>query len=184
MLADLGDDVDYVLDGGPCPVGVESTIVDVTTDPPTVLRPGGIAVETLERVLDRELVRTASGPARASGMMASHYAPRCAVEVVEDRSAGEGRVATLTAAGRRADLLDPTGDVVGYAHHLYGWLRAADDRDLDVVVAVLPPGEGSAGPFATGCSRPPLPVPPPKTPAEGSTAPDDPPAIDRPPPTR
>ena len=53
VRADLGAAVDYVLDGGACAVGVESTIVDVTTDPPTVLRPGGVAVETLEAVLGR-----------------------------------------------------------------------------------------------------------------------------------
>ena len=61
MRADLGDAVDYVLDGGPCALGVESTIVDFTTDPPTLLRPGGVAVEVLEQVLGREIIRTPMG---------------------------------------------------------------------------------------------------------------------------
>lgn len=139
---DLGDAVDVVLDGGPCALGVESTIVDVTTDPPMVLRPGGVPIERLEAVLEGPVQQVASGPSRAPGMMASHYAPRCTVEVVEDRARGEQRLEAIRAAGQRADLLDPGADAAAYAHELYGWLRAADDRGLDVLVAVLPAEEG------------------------------------------
>ena len=108
-----------------------------------MLRPGGVAVETLEEVLGRELARAAAGPSRAPGMLASHYAPRC-------RRGGGRRpwrrprpgCARCTADGPAADVLDGGADVAAYAHHLYAWLRAADERRLDVLVAVLPPAEG------------------------------------------
>ena len=66
VRADLGDDVDFVLDGGPCPVGVESTIVDCTVDPPQVLRPGGISEEEIATLLDTTL-GDAAGPSQGAG---------------------------------------------------------------------------------------------------------------------
>lgn len=136
VRADLGDDVDFVLDGGPCPIGVESTIVDCTVDPPQVLRPGGIPTEDVAALLDHAL-DTASGPSRAPGMLASHYAPRCRVVLVD----------TVREAARIAEdrsgvevLHDP--DLVHYAHTLYERLRAADARGAEVLVAVLPPAAG------------------------------------------
>ncbi|MEO6124168.1 MAG: L-threonylcarbamoyladenylate synthase [Ilumatobacteraceae bacterium] len=136
VQADLGSAVDYVLDGGPSPIGVESTIVDCTVDPPQILRPGGIDNETIQALLGD--LGGASGPSRASGMLASHYAPGCAVEVVESRVAADERSAVLAAAGQRVDVLDPTADLVTAARQLYVWLRAADERGLDTLVAVLP----------------------------------------------
>jgi L-threonylcarbamoyladenylate synthase len=145
VIEDLGGSLvpgrDLVLDGGACPVGVESTIVDCTTDPPQVLRPGGIANDEIARLLDLELA-PATGPSRAAGMLASHYAPRCTVHLVDDRFAGEQAVEGLTAAGRRVDLLDLTDDLVAYARRLYAELRAADRRGLHDLVAVMPPAEG------------------------------------------
>ena len=85
VLADLGDAVDYVLDGGPCPVGVESTIVDCTVQPPQILRPGGIPAEQIAALLGGDLADP-SGPSRASGMLASHYAPRARVVLAETRA--------------------------------------------------------------------------------------------------
>jgi len=78
VRADLGDDVDFVLDGGPSPIGVESTIVDCTVDPPQVLRPGAITADEVAALL-RMPLGAADGPSRAPGMLASHYAPRCRV---------------------------------------------------------------------------------------------------------
>jgi L-threonylcarbamoyladenylate synthase len=99
VRADLGDDVDMVLDGGPCRVGVESTIVEVLDGPPTLLRAGGVPVELIEEVLGGPLRRLAGGPARASGMLPSHYAPGCRVELV----AAE-HLARRAAAGLRQGL--------------------------------------------------------------------------------
>ena len=141
VRADLGDDVDFVLDGGASPIGVESTIVDCTVEPAQILRPGGITEEEIIRLLDTG-VAAPSGERRASGMLASHYAPRARVEIVSTRAAADDRVADLRAAGKRADVLDPTADLVAAAQQLYTWLRDADVRGLDVLVAVLPPAVG------------------------------------------
>lgn len=139
VRADLGRDVDVVLDGGPCPVGVESTIVDCTVEPPQILRPGGIVDEEIARLLETiGGVASSSGPSRASGMLASHYAPDATVEVFDTVGAATARADSLTADGLRVDVLDPTADLVAAAQHLYAWLRAADERGLDVVCAVLP----------------------------------------------
>jgi len=138
---DLGADVDLVLDGGPCTVGVESTIVDCTVDPPMILRLGGVPVEDVERVLGRA-VQPATGPSRAPGMMASHYAPTCAVELAPMRSAARARCDELVRTGHQVDVLDPGPDAVAFANGLYGWLRSADDRGLDVLIVIAPPDEG------------------------------------------
>lgn len=137
VVADLGDAVDYILDGGACPVGVESTIVDCSVTPPQLLRPGAITAEQVSALLDGELA-PAAGPSRAAGMMASHYAPTASVVLVDSRTAG----LAATVADPDAWLLDRTADLVDYARHLYDDLRAADRRGVRTIVAVLPPQQG------------------------------------------
>lgn len=138
---DLGDDVAVILDGGACPIGVESTIVDCTTDPPQLLRPGAITAEQIADLLGGD-VAGPSGASRAPGMLASHYAPRARVELVGSSGEAATLAAAETAHGRRVEVVDPGGDLAAYARGLYGWLRAADERGADVVVAVLPPAAG------------------------------------------
>lgn len=140
VAGDLGELVDYVLDGGACPVGVESTIVDCTVVPPQILRPGGIGSEEIAALLGGELA-PAGGPSRAPGMLASHYAPSARVVLVDD--AAEAAEAQAAAGGvNGAWILDRSDDLVGYARSLYADLRAADERGVSVVVAVLPPAHG------------------------------------------
>jgi L-threonylcarbamoyladenylate synthase len=143
VRADLGDTVDYVLDGGASHIGVESTIVDCTVSPPQILRPGGIPDEQIEQLLaPLNGVAPMDGPSRASGMLTSHYAPSARVEVFETLGQATERAAHLAKEGHRVDVLDTNLDVVAAAQQLYAWLRAADDRSLDVLVAVLPPPIG------------------------------------------
>jgi L-threonylcarbamoyladenylate synthase len=137
VRADLGDLVDLVLDGGPCPVGVESTIVDCTVAPPQILRPGGIPSEHVHALLGGD-VGEADGPSRAPGMLASHYAPNARVILAEDRA----EALQLAADLGQVELIDRTGDLVEYAQHLYADLRAADARHVQVIVAVMPAAEG------------------------------------------
>jgi L-threonylcarbamoyladenylate synthase len=141
VFADLGNAVDCILDGGPCRVGVESTIVDCTVDPPMVLRAGGVPIEVLTEVLGVSPAAP-GGPSRAPGMLASHYAPACAVELADDAATAVARVDELRRTGRRADALVPGDDIDAYAHHLYRWLRDADERGLDVLVVVTPADTG------------------------------------------
>ena len=142
VVADLGPylDVhrDVVLDGGPSPIGVESTIIDCTTDPPQLLRAGGIPTEDVERLLDAA-VGDATGPSRAAGMLAAHYAPRARVTLVPDARQAAAQAATFERQGGRVAVLDHGDDLVTYARRLYAELRAADAAGADRVVAVLPP---------------------------------------------
>jgi L-threonylcarbamoyladenylate synthase len=137
VRADLGDLVDYVLDGGPCPVGVESTIVDCTIDPPQVLRPGGIPNEDIAVLLEGALA-AASGPSRASGMLHSHYAPSCPVLLVDDMR----ELHHVTAAHPGCAIVGVGVDLPTYARGLYEWLRAADRERRPAVVALLPRPQG------------------------------------------
>ncbi len=94
---ELGGDVPLVLDGGPSNVGVESTIVDCSTDEPRVLRLGGVTAEDLSARFGHDL--PVGGATRAPGTLASHYAPTARVEVV-DRDALTERVEAVQSTGR------------------------------------------------------------------------------------
>ena len=138
----LDPGLDVVLDGGPCPVGVESTIVDFCSAPPQILRAGGITPEQVTDLLSTNRSRTtlanASGPARASGMLDSHYAPRSNVVLVESLS----EAAVASAAQPGAVVLDMSDDLTVAARTLYAQLRLADDRGVATIIAVLPPPVG------------------------------------------
>ncbi len=159
VRADLGDDVDLVLDGGPCRVGVESTIVDWSGDEPVIRREGGVARDEIEALLGAPVaVRTGeTGGAAAPGTLASHYAPRARVILAVDDADAVRQAGDAVAHSARAGVLGvhlgadlPAGVVVlaspattdEYARVLYGALRAADDAGLDVVVAVPPDARG------------------------------------------
>lgn len=152
VIDDLGPAVDHVLDGGPCRIGVESTIVDTTGSEPVLLRPGGIAAVELEAVLGHPLRDDRGGPSRASGMLASHYAPDVSVTLIAvdqlDHELERG-----AAPGRRIGLIAPfehghqpgwslPPDAAGYAARLYATLRAADRAELDHLL-IVPPDRGT-----------------------------------------
>lgn len=138
---DLGDRLDpatdLILDGGPAPIGVESTIVDCTIDPPQLLRAGAVTADQAAELIGAS-VAAASGPARASGMLASHYAPRCQVRLVDHPD----DAAALAAGTSRARILDHGDDLARYARDLYAELRRADADGIGTLIAVLPPAEG------------------------------------------
>lgn len=152
VLRDLGGRVDVVLDGGPTPGGIESTVIDVS-GPPRLLRPGLIDVPALEAVvgpLARAMV-TDGQPLPSPGLMARHYAPRTPLEAVAD---GLRRAAELHAAGLRVALVSHLGDVsvpsgvvvrampaepAAYARALYAALHDLDRENLDRIVVALPP---------------------------------------------
>lgn len=155
VVAELGDDVDCILDGGSCDVGLESTIVDCSSGRPAILRPGGITREMLEDALGEPLTRQPGSSPRVPGALPSHYAPQARVRLVAAeevtpearRLLAEGlRVGVL--AAERFDLppqvetfrLPP--ELVDAARSLYALLRDADGKGVDVLLAVLPPEVG------------------------------------------
>lgn len=156
VRADLGDDVDVVLDGGRCTVGVESTIVDCTGDELVILRPGGVTRQRIEEVAGRAVGTRRDGLVRAPGTLKSHYAPQATVLVVALDELPE-RARALIDAGRRVAVLmvapspdlpaevvvlDAPQDASHYARVLYARLREVDRRGIDVLLAVPPPAEG------------------------------------------
>jgi len=156
VRSDLGADVDLVLDGGPCLVGVESTIVDCSRDEIAILRPGGVPIELIENILGSPVARhPGAGSAAAPGTHPAHYAPRVHVDVAATVEEALERVSS--ASGRRGLLLPcsaevPAGvvlllgddDPAEYARVLYTRLRQADRLGLSLLVAV-PPVEAGLG---------------------------------------
>ncbi|WP_030208736.1 L-threonylcarbamoyladenylate synthase [Streptomyces sp. NRRL S-87] len=157
VRAELGDAVDFVLDGGSCQVGVESTIVDVTGGAPAILRPGGVTREDLEAVLGSPVGVPASSGVRVPGQHPSHYAPHARVVLVEpERVVAEAELAQEQ--GHRVGVFLPAsfsgtevkahavvplpGALEAYAQGLYGYLRELDQQGCDVIVASLPAEEG------------------------------------------
>jgi L-threonylcarbamoyladenylate synthase len=155
---DLDGDVDLVLDGGPCTVGVESTIVDCTGGRPEVLRPGGITAARLREILGVDVPVASTSTVAAPGTLPSHYAPRASVVLatrddVAARAAvalDEGRQVAVLSESPAPDLpsavvwLDAGRDADDYARSLYARLREADARKVDVVLAI-PPGTTGLG---------------------------------------
>ena len=141
VFADLGHDVEIILDGGECSIGLESTIIDCTTTPPQLLRAGAITVEQIETECE-VLVVSATGESRASGMLDTHYAPECRIEIFDNRMQAETRQLELSQLGTTSEILDFGDDLALYAHSLYARLRDADQRNIDVVIAVKPPFAG------------------------------------------
>lgn len=164
VRAELGDGVDFVLDGGPCQVGVESTIVDVTGgatgDTPSVLRPGGVTREDLETVLGHPLAVVSTSRVRVPGQHRSHYAPRARVVLVEPENLlAEAKLAheaghkvgvlvppaladtTDTAVAAHAVVTVPES-IPTYARGLYGILRELDQQGCELIIASLPAEQG------------------------------------------
>ncbi|MDH4146382.1 MAG: L-threonylcarbamoyladenylate synthase [Acidimicrobiia bacterium] len=158
VRAEFGDAVPIVLDGGPSRVGVESTIVELVGPEPVLLRPGGVPVEVVEAVLGVPVRRRPAGPARAPGMLPSHYAPRAAVVLARpdelratiERHRDHGLVAVVAPDAVLASLELPDGcwalgapvDDEVYARQLYRYLRDADEGGAAIVIAVAPPRSG------------------------------------------
>ena len=154
VVADLGADVDYVLDGGACEVGVESTIVDLSRGPAVLLRPGGMPREAIEALIGRLGEADDEAPV-SPGSLASHYAPRAEViaaephEVPSAVAAARGKIAVLAPASaftRWPELpvlaYRLPEDLPGIARALYAALRDLDAAGVDVVIAALPPAAG------------------------------------------
>ena len=146
---ELGDylaDSDQILDGGPCDVGVESTIIDCTGDVPKILRPGAITAQMITESTELEVVGVVEESAiRVSGSLEAHYAPAATVVLDQSPVAGQGFIAM-------ADVVANVGVVrlaapktnEEFARVLYSALRAADEQGLETVVVEQPAGDGIA----------------------------------------
>jgi L-threonylcarbamoyladenylate synthase len=155
VLAELGGDVDMILDAGPCQVGIESTILSLHDDRPALLRPGGVSVAELEAVLGCPIAPPPQD-LRAPGRLASHYAPATPLQLVAASELPQ-RLAATSAAGTKvavvaygadaiaaAEAADAAvtampGDVVEYGRRLYAMLRRVDAAGHDLILVEAPP---------------------------------------------
>ena len=155
VLRGLDGRIDMILDAGPTTGGIESTVLDLTTPRPTLLRPGLVARRRIEAIvgpIDLR-VRRDGETARSPGLMEKHYAPRTPLECVADD--GRQRVESLAAQGHRVGWLSMTAATSGstpnvvriempagaeaYASCLYDTLHQLDAADLDRIIVALPP---------------------------------------------
>ena len=127
VLADLDGRIDLVIDGGPTDIGLESTIVDFTVDPPVLRRPGGLTLEQIQAVVPEVVAVTRQGSADvaqvAPGQLTRHYAPRAEltlytgpIDRVTTKVAADAR--TLAATGARVGILAPEDDLLALAPEL------------------------------------------------------------------
>ena len=143
VAADLGESVSLILDGGPTPIGLESTVVDATGPEPLILRLGGLARESLERILSRPLALARGEPGRPAspGMLTRHYAPatKLRLDAVKVRD-GEALLAfgpVVPEHGAATVNLSPSGDLVEAAANLFSALRELDAAGAQAI-AVMP----------------------------------------------
>lgn len=151
VAADLGGLIDMILDGGTTRIGIESTVIDLTTEPPAILRPGWITRESLAEVVGRvEDATTTQHLWRSPGTRHRHYTPRARVVLLERLSPDEIRricadllkIGPVTFIGHSAvQLMDQSftkvrlGCTAGdYAHSIYSALRAADETNPVVIL--------------------------------------------------
>jgi L-threonylcarbamoyladenylate synthase len=154
VLRGLADRIDLLLDAGPTPGGLESTVLDLTGDPPRLLRPGLVTLPELEALLgpiERGTpAKNHDEPLRSPGQMPRHYAPRTPLEVVVDSRC---RVEDLCKQGLRVGWVTHTeeaisaallhillpADPVSYSAKLYAALHELDDAGLDRIIVETPP---------------------------------------------
>jgi len=145
-LENFLNDEDLILDGGPCSIGVESTIIDCTKVLPRVLRSGAITNEMIVTVCSLDQSKNIKGSKiRAPGVLESHYSPKAKVVLDSMAKSGEGFIAMSDIPTPRGAirLASPT-TIQEYARDLYAALRLCDNKNLDKVIILLPQGEGLA----------------------------------------
>ncbi len=164
VLRDLGHAVDLVLDAGPCPVGLESTIVDLSEpERARLLRPGGLSRERIEALIG-PLEGVDGGPVRAPGLLGRHYAPRRPLRLGARRVAADEALLAFgpePPAGARITLnLSPRGDLAEAAANLFAMLRRLDEAEVRAIAVMPIPAEGLGEAINDRLRRAALPVEP------------------------
>ena len=149
---ELGDAMDFILDGGPCRVGIESTILDLSGHQPRLLRPGAITLAEIEAVLEQPVIPQGNDALRAPGMLRSHYAPRTPLYLVPTGHL-KAEICRRLRQGQRVGVLAMPATQLpesclrhhmpphpaGWARELYAQLRALDQQGLDGLLIEAPP---------------------------------------------
>jgi len=142
----LGDQVDLILDGGPCPVGVESTIVSFLEEKPRLLRPGGVSLEEIESIIGKVGTSPIEDRPTAPGMLPKHYSPRTPIvldwsgknlDLYKDKNIGllVFQEPKDNPKFHSMEVLSKTGDLREAAANLFAAIRRLDALNLDLIVA-------------------------------------------------
>ncbi|TAD98237.1 MAG: threonylcarbamoyl-AMP synthase [Bacteroidetes bacterium] len=144
----LGHKIPYILDGGNCEIGIESTIIGFQTDIPTVYRMGGISIEIIEKIIGKVQIQThSSSNPKAAGMLESHYAPKKQLilgnieemlDIYKDHKLG---ILSFQKDFQQKNqiILSKKGNLAQAAQHLFAALRTFDSFDIDFILAELVP---------------------------------------------
>ena len=145
VAQDLRDHVDLILDGGQCAVGLESTVLDLSSGAPTILRPGGITQEAVETALGRpiDIAGTDDTAPKSPGMLSSHYAPSLPLRLDAEKAETGEVLLGFGPSGVNATLnLSPTGDLVEAAANLFTYLHQLDNPTHRGIAIVPIPDRG------------------------------------------
>ena len=149
----LGDKIPYILDGGECQVGIESTIVGFENEEVIVYRKGGLAISAIEKVIGKvKLISHSSSNPKAPGMLKSHYSPRKEMFIVNNENlkneVQKNRIGYLAFQKHRIDLpkenqliLSESGNYRESAKNLFAYMRQLDGKDIDKIYVELLPEE-------------------------------------------
>lgn len=146
VAEELNGRIGLILDDGPCPVGLESTVVDLSGEAARLLRPGGIPTDAIEALIGPLEKPEEHDPLLSPGQLASHYAPHHPLRL--DTSTVSGEEALLAFGGtpltgaKMMLNLSPGGDLVEAAANLYAFLRALDSMDIEGIAAMPVPEQG------------------------------------------
>ncbi len=147
----LGDRIEYILDGGPAAVGLESTIIDLSSVAPRILRLGGLALEAIERITGPLAVETSSSNPSAPGMLSAHYSPGKKVLIGDVEKMlteyQQQKVAVVSFSKTYSkeihhEVLSPSGDLNEAATRLFAALRRLDAHEAEVILAEKFPDQG------------------------------------------
>lgn len=147
----IGERIDLIIDGGRCPVGVESTVLELV-DEPVVLRPGGVPIEEIERIIGKVKIAAPSLKPKAPGQLPRHYSPRTPLKIIKEK---DFQIPTGVKAGLLAfkppegelpfevvEVLSKTGDLREAACNLFSCLHKLDKAGLDIIYAEPVPEVG------------------------------------------
>ncbi|MHC1611047.1 MAG: L-threonylcarbamoyladenylate synthase [Candidatus Methanospirareceae archaeon] len=140
----MGGEIDLIIDGGECPIGIESTVLELV-EKPTVLRPGGLPLEEIEEVIGKLEISTLSKRPRSPGQLPRHYSPRTPLKIIKDKDFNPPKdiKAGLLAfkppkdklSFEKVEVLSLSGDLREAASNLFSSLHSLDKADLDIIYA-------------------------------------------------
>ncbi|CUS77638.1 L-threonylcarbamoyladenylate synthase [Candidatus Kryptobacter tengchongensis] len=147
----LGDKIDLILDAGKCPIGVESTVLSLIDEEPKILRPGGLPVEEIEKIIGKVKIQTKSEKILSPGQLQRHYSPKTPVKIfksIDEIKNPENsgillfKKINLNIKAKRVEILSENGDLLEASANLFSALHRLDDSGVDVIYAQEVPETG------------------------------------------